>query len=58
MKLGEIIEIIEDNSDEGALEGKIENLEGLTMEFLVYVNFNEYNEEIRINPKRVISKEL
>ena len=57
MSLDEVIEIIEDSADMGALEGKVENLEGLTLEVIADVNFNEFNEEIRLNPKKIISKE-
>ncbi len=57
MSLDEVIEIIEDSADMGALEGRVENLEGLTLEVIADVNFNQYNEEIRLNPKKIISKE-
>ncbi len=57
MSLDEVIEIIEDSADMGALEGKVGNLEGLTLEVIADVNFNEFNEEIRLNPKKIISKE-
>lgn len=56
MKLDEIIKIVEESGDAGALEGKVENLEGLTLELLADVSFNEYNEEIRLNPKKILSK--
>lgn len=57
MPLDEIIEIVEESGDYGFLDGKVDNLEGLTLEVIADVNFNEYNEEIRLNPKKIISKE-
>ena len=54
----EAAEIVEDSADEGALEGKVENLAGLSLKIIADVNFDEYNEEIRLNPKKIISMEL
>jgi len=54
----EAAEIVEDSADEGALEGKVENLAGLNLKIIADVNFDEYNEEIRLNPKKVLSMEL
>lgn len=56
MNLDEIVEIIGDTGDYGALEGKIENLEGLTLEIIADVSWDEYNEEIRLRPKKLLSK--
>lgn len=56
MDLEEIIAIIEDSGDLGALEGKIEDLNGLNIEIIANVNFDEYNEEIRLSPKKILSK--
>ncbi|MDR0900632.1 MAG: replication protein A [Methanobrevibacter sp.] len=58
MTTDEVAEIIEDSADEGALEGKVEDLNGLTMKIIADVNFDEYNEEIRLNPKKILSKSL
>ncbi len=55
MKLDKMIELIEDSGDEGVLENKVEKLEGLTIEVLADVSFNEYNEENRLRPKRIFS---
>ena len=57
MTLDEVIEIVEDSGDMGALEGKVEQLEGLTLEVIADVSFNDYNEEIRLNPRKIISIE-
>lgn len=57
MKLDEIIELYEDTGDSGVLDSKVENLEGLTLEVITDVSFSEYNEEMRLNPKKLISKE-
>ncbi|MDR3062975.1 MAG: replication protein A, partial [Methanobrevibacter sp.] len=56
IKLEDIVAIIEDSSDYGALEGKIEDLNGLNMEIIANVSFNDYDEEIRLNPKKILSK--
>ncbi|MCC7553660.1 MAG: replication protein A [Methanobacteriaceae archaeon] len=56
MKLNEIVNIIEDSGDFSSLEGKIEDLNGLNIEVIADVNFDEYNEEIRLAPKKILSK--
>jgi len=53
MKLDDIIAQYEEEGDTGFLEGKIENLEGRSIEVLVDANFNEYNEETRLSPKQI-----
>ncbi|MBZ9570419.1 replication protein A [Methanobrevibacter sp. TMH8] len=58
MTTDEAAEIVEDSADEGVLEGKVENLAGLGIKIIADVNFDEYNEEIRLNPKKIISTEL
>lgn len=56
MKLDDIVSLIEDSGDSGALEGKIEDLNGLSIEVIADVNFDEYNEENRLMPKKILSK--
>ena len=58
MTTDEIVKVIEDSADEGALEGKVEDLNGLSLKLIADVNFDEYNEEIRLNPKKILSKTL
>jgi len=58
MTTDEIAKIIEDSADEGALEGKVEDLNGLNLTLIADVNFDEYNEEIRLSPKKILSKTL
>ena len=58
MTTDEAAEIVEDSADDGVLEGKVENLAGLGLKIIADVNFDEYNEEIRLNPKKIISTEL
>ena len=58
MTTEEIVKIVEDSADEGALEGKVEDLNGLSLKLIADVSFDEYNEEIRLNPKKILSKTL
>ena len=56
MKHDEIVELYEsEGGDLGALEGKVNDLEGLTLEILADVSFNEYDEDIRLRPKKIFS---
>ena len=54
----EIISIVEDSEDLGPIEAKIDDLTTLTLDLIVDVSYDEYNENIRLNPKRILSKEL
>ena len=54
----EIISIVEDSEDLGPIEAKIEDLTTLTLDLIVDVSYDEYNEAIRLNPKRILSKEI
>ena len=56
MKKEEIINLTDDGSDLGPMEGRIDDLNGLTVEVITNVSFDDYNEEIRLNPKRILSK--
>ena len=51
-----IINITDNGSNLGSMEGKIDDLNGLTVEVITNVSFDDYNEEIRLNPKRILSK--
>lgn len=58
MTTDEAATIVENSTDEGVLESKVENLAGLSIKVIADVNFDEYNEEIRLNPKKILSTEL
>ena len=53
MKKEEIVSLIDDGY---GIEDKLEDLIGTTVEIIANVSFDEYNEENRLNPKRIISK--
>ena len=36
----------------------LNDLNGISLEVLADVNFDEYNESIRLNPKKILSKSL
>lgn len=55
MKKEEIISYIEDEGV-GVFEGKIDDLDGMTMEVIANIRFDEFNEEIRLNPKKILDK--
>jgi replication factor A1 len=43
--------------DDGyGIEDKLEDLVGLTIEIIANVNFDEYNETNRLNPKKLLKK--
>ena len=56
MSKDEIVDITDD--DPGALDGKIEDLEDLTVEVIANVRFDEYNEARRLNPRKILQKYL
>ena len=49
----EVISTIEDGY---GIEDKLQDLLGLTIEFIANVNFDEYNETNRLNPKKFLIK--
>ena len=53
MKKEEIVSLIDDGY---GIEDKLQDLIGTTVEIIANVSFDEYNEENRLNPKRIISK--
>lgn len=52
----EIVNIYEQEGDLGALESIVEDLDGLTLEVIGNVGFDQYNEEIRLKPKKILNK--
>ena len=53
MKKEEVISLIDDGY---GIEDKLQDLEGVTVEIIANVSFDEYGEENRLSPKRIISK--
>ncbi|MEE1335551.1 OB-fold nucleic acid binding domain-containing protein [Methanobrevibacter sp.] len=49
----EIISLIDDGY---GIEDKLEDLVGMTIEIIANVSFNEYSEENRLNPKKLLKK--
>ena len=54
MPKDEIVSIVSD--DPGALDGKIEDLEGITVEVIANVSYDEYNEVRKLNPRKILQK--
>ena len=53
MKKEEIISLMEETF---SIEDKLEDLVGQTIEIIANVNFDEYNETNRLNPKKLLKK--
>ena len=53
MKKEEIISLMDDGY---SIEDKLEDLNGVTVEIIANVSFDQYNEENRLNPKKILSK--
>ena len=51
-------EIVLDISEGYGIEEKLEDLVGTTVEIIANVSFDEYNEENRLNPKKLLNKYL
>ena len=49
-------QIIEDISNGYGIEDKIEDLNGKAIEIVADVGFDEFNEEPRLKPKKILSK--
>ncbi|MBQ2962691.1 OB-fold nucleic acid binding domain-containing protein [Methanobrevibacter sp.] len=59
MKHDEIVEMYEENEgDFGFLETKAMDIEGQSLELIADVTYNNYDEEIRLRPKKIVKKEL
>jgi replication factor A1 len=54
MKIEEVIEVIQKTGDEGSLEDKISDLVGHEITVIADASFDEYNEEIRLNAKKLV----
>lgn len=54
MPRDEMINIL--NDDPGALDGRIEDLDGLTVEVIANVSYDEYNEVRKLNPRKILQK--
>ena len=50
----EIVNIVSD--EPGALDGRIEDLEGLTVEIIANVSYDEYNEDRKLNTRKILQK--
>ena len=53
MKKEEIISLVEDGLD---IQDKLDDLNGLTVEIIANVSFDEFNEENRLSPKKILNK--
>jgi replication factor A1 len=58
MTTDEVRDVIEKTGDEGSLEEKVEDLVGQEITIIADASFDEYNEEIRLNAKKVLDKKL
>jgi len=58
MKIKEIIEVIQKTGDEGSLEDKVSDLVGHEITVIADASFDEYNEEIRLNAKKLVEIKL
>ncbi len=58
MKMQEIIEVIQKTGDEGSLEDKVSDLVGHEITIIADASFDEYNEEIRLNAKKLVEMKL
>ncbi|MDZ4171244.1 MAG: OB-fold nucleic acid binding domain-containing protein [Methanobacteriaceae archaeon] len=54
----EVADVITKSADEGAFEDKVEDLNGMHITVIGDVKFDEYNEEIRLNPKKILKFDL
>lgn len=58
MSTREVVDIINQSADESALEERVEDLNGVTVEVIGNADFDEYNEEPRFIPRKVVNIEL
>ena len=59
MKHDDIVALYEESEgDIGFLETKAMDLEGRTLELLADVTYNNYDEEIRLRPKKIFKNEF
>jgi len=58
MKINEVIDVIQKTGDEGSLEDKVSELVGHEITVIADASFDEYNEEIRLNAKKLVDIKL
>ena len=58
MKMKEIIDVIQKTGDEGSLEDKVSDLMGHEITVIADASFDEYNEEIRLNAKKLVEMKV
>jgi len=58
MKIQEVIDVIQKTGDEGSLEDKVSELVGHEITVIADASFDEYNEEIRLNAKKLVEIKL
>ena len=58
MTTPEVEEIIKKTADEGSLEDKVTDLVEREITLIADANFDDYNEEIRLNAKKVLEIKL
>jgi replication factor A1 len=58
MTTAQVRDIIQKTGDEGSLEGKVDDLVGHEITVIADANFNDYDEEIRLNVKKVEALKL
>lgn len=57
MTTQEVAELVNEFDDPGVIEGRVDDLDGLNIEVIANVKFDEYSEEMRLNPKKILNKE-
>jgi len=58
MTTPEVEEILRKTGDEGSLEDKVNDLLELEITIIANANYDEYNEEIRLNARKILEKKL
>lgn len=58
MTTPEVEEIIKKTGDEGSLEDKVSDMVEMELTIIANASFDEYNEEIRLNARKVLDKQL
>ncbi len=58
MKMQEVVEVIQKTGDEGSLEDKVSDLVGSEIIVVADASFDEYNEEIRLNAKKLVDRKI
>ncbi len=58
MTTREVVDTINRSADESALQERVEDLNGATVTVIGNAEFDEYNEELRFIPRKVVNIEL